>query len=1055
MSAPTHAAPVSNKSTPARSGIFPQRTTAMNAPTNLPPIVHQALQSPGVPLDENTRDFMEPRFGHHFGRARILPAGVASNQHFLNVSTPGDRHEQMANQLAARALRNDLREESPVETTPQNFDFSEVKIHTDAASAKSARAMNALAYTIENHIFFGERQFNPASAGGRKLLAHELAHVVHRAGALPSQGLPVLRQMDDENKEARRQKALSPLDGLETVLPFLMDDDAPALIKWSLIQEAKFENPETSDEKQMFIAQGLIRAFEELKTFESRAKRGADGALIYTDSLYLLTNKETPWTENRAQNLKDIPPFTEENISEWQEAAKPPRATAQPGRRKNIGKTAKSKPVIEPPRKSGIAQNLTFHKQAGMTLSTEAGQRLIMDYVVAQIIGSRKTAQEREAAVTQLGKNKSFDQRWAPPDKVSLDDWKKSFDAMPDGTELTLTITDSFLLELQEVFRKGPRDFDLNVEGFRQGVVAARGGVDLGILVFGVGATVLTGGLAAEAVGGGLIGEGVAGGGLIAGEGTAAAGAVAAEGTAGGGLFAGGAVNVARNLATYAYLNAPTIYGSGMLYGGAALTGKALAQHLQQIRRQGYHPDDIGGFAEDLMPLTGGMADDASMRTPNSGRAAPTGGGGETNDATELGGGVNPVASDLGETGEVAPQVNQLTANGNGAAKDPVDPLGKTQPVWPLIKNDPAPPTPSAPQSDIGTADTQEIPAVNPTVDVDDTIQPPNPPSGGGGGDSSGGRLPRQTLIGNPPPMPARPPAAPISGTPNRPGGSAGNNAPPSATDVEVIQSNVRDPASIKPQDPVAHQQNWVDLGGSETDTAPLNYHDPDGNIRVSTKNPLLAPATRDGLPPVSGGTSNSAPKSIAPTPGSTPTPANQDVGTRDTGPAPVAGPVNPLAKTAPPAPSPANQDIGTADTGNLPAPTAADPPAKTPPVPAPAPPTKNPAAPNVSPGSQTGEADAQSKLPQAQRPRGQVDPPQAISQDAVEKIQKQPRLVSPNIGRGNNVGYTKNDDKHNLAWRMLGGYGDKAPLRFIHDGQVYLHPSLKPTNPADPKSEP
>jgi hypothetical protein len=161
---------------------------------------------------------------------------------------------------------------------------------------------------------------------------------------------------------------------------------------------------------------------------------------------------------------------------------------------------------------------------------------------------------------------------------------------------------------------------------------------------------------------------------------------------------------------------------------------------------------------------------------------------------------------------------------------------------------------------------------------------------------------------------------------------------------------------------------------------------------------------------------------------------------------------VNPLGKTAPNSPrTPAKQDIGTDDTGKLPAANAADPSAKAPPVPAPAPPAKNPASPNVPPGSQTGEADAQSKLPQAQRPRGQVDPPQAISQDAVEKIQKQPRLVSPNKGRGNNVGYTTDDDKHNLAWRRLSGYGDKAPLRFIHDGQVYLHPSLKPTNPADP----
>lgn len=41
------------------------------APSTVPPIVHEVLRSPGQPLDAATRSFMEPRFGHDFSRVRV------------------------------------------------------------------------------------------------------------------------------------------------------------------------------------------------------------------------------------------------------------------------------------------------------------------------------------------------------------------------------------------------------------------------------------------------------------------------------------------------------------------------------------------------------------------------------------------------------------------------------------------------------------------------------------------------------------------------------------------------------------------------------------------------------------------------------------------------------------------------------------------------------------------------------------------------------------------------------------------------------------------------
>lgn len=89
-----------------------------------PPIVHEVLRSSGQPLDTSTRKFMESRFGH---------------------------------------------------------DFSRVRVHTNAKAAESARALNALAYTVGRDIVFGHERYQPGTTGGRHLLAHELTHVIQQS----------------------------------------------------------------------------------------------------------------------------------------------------------------------------------------------------------------------------------------------------------------------------------------------------------------------------------------------------------------------------------------------------------------------------------------------------------------------------------------------------------------------------------------------------------------------------------------------------------------------------------------------------------------------------------------------------------------------------------------------------------------------------------------------------------------------------------------------------------------------------------------------------------
>ena len=63
-------------------------------------------------------------------------------------------------------------------------DFSRVQVHADNRAAESARAVNALAYTIGKDVVFGTNQYSPNDGEGRKLLAHELTHVIQQESAV-------------------------------------------------------------------------------------------------------------------------------------------------------------------------------------------------------------------------------------------------------------------------------------------------------------------------------------------------------------------------------------------------------------------------------------------------------------------------------------------------------------------------------------------------------------------------------------------------------------------------------------------------------------------------------------------------------------------------------------------------------------------------------------------------------------------------------------------------------------------------------------------------------
>jgi len=80
-------------------------------------------------------------------------------------------------------------------------DFSHVRVHTDLQAAKTAQALNAAAFTVGRDVMFGAGQYAPETSEGRRLLAHELTHVVQQR---PESGQPITRL----SKRSRRMSQI-------------------------------------------------------------------------------------------------------------------------------------------------------------------------------------------------------------------------------------------------------------------------------------------------------------------------------------------------------------------------------------------------------------------------------------------------------------------------------------------------------------------------------------------------------------------------------------------------------------------------------------------------------------------------------------------------------------------------------------------------------------------------------------------------------------------------------------------------------------------------------
>lgn len=160
--------------------------------------------------------------GSEGGADRGATAGQTDKHHPVRpLVAPAPVHpEPSAIRGGGQPLPNDLRGRFERQL---GFDLKRVRIHTGAAAERSAATMAAHAYTVGADIAFARGAFNPGTGVGRRLLAHEVAHVVQQLSTpATTQGAHVRAVAHDDRAEATARdvaRAIEQHTASPTILP--------------------------------------------------------------------------------------------------------------------------------------------------------------------------------------------------------------------------------------------------------------------------------------------------------------------------------------------------------------------------------------------------------------------------------------------------------------------------------------------------------------------------------------------------------------------------------------------------------------------------------------------------------------------------------------------------------------------------------------------------------------------------------------------------------------------------------------------------------------------
>ena len=159
-----------------------------------------------------------------------------------------------------RPIEPDVREDMEARL---GHDFSDVRIHDDAAAADSAKAVNAHAYTVGSNVVFQRDVYDPGSQQGRTTLAHELTHVIQqRSGPVDGTSAPGGIKVSDPSDRFEREASANadrvlagpaPVQALGVSAPAVQREEAPEEEEVQGLFVQREEEPEEEEVQGLFV----------------------------------------------------------------------------------------------------------------------------------------------------------------------------------------------------------------------------------------------------------------------------------------------------------------------------------------------------------------------------------------------------------------------------------------------------------------------------------------------------------------------------------------------------------------------------------------------------------------------------------------------------------------------------------------------------------------------------------------------------------------------------------------------------------------------------------
>ncbi|MEH2120427.1 eCIS core domain-containing protein [Nostoc sp.] len=191
-------------------------------------------------------------------------------------------------------------------------DFSRVKVHTDSRANQLNQSIQAKAFTTGQDVFFRQGEYNPGSLGGKKLLAHELTHVVQQNGSTvqrkeqstdflvskqPAAKMPTSTRSETENLQPFGAKETADLDVIQCVQ---FSKALPGNLKFSKKRGLKIgsqrETEQIAEEQEVETEQE--QALRRVSDASSRAVGSENAEEVVNEDLQGIKDVETQYLTN-------------------------------------------------------------------------------------------------------------------------------------------------------------------------------------------------------------------------------------------------------------------------------------------------------------------------------------------------------------------------------------------------------------------------------------------------------------------------------------------------------------------------------------------------------------------------------------------------------------------------------------------------------------------------------------------------------------------------------------------------------------------------------------